>query len=396
MTIARDDQPSLEWLIAPVSAAEFFGGYWEKRPLVVPRGQRNYFEGLVSLAEIDRVLATMDRRYPDVALKNAARAVTADDYAAANGQLDIARVYQLFEEGSTVSLAYLDTVLPALTLFCRRMEQEFSCPFQTNAYLTPPGAQGARVHYDTHDVFVLQVAGSKQWRMFGTPIELPLPNQQFESGVHEPGPLSLEFELQPGDVACIPRGLTHEARSTDTISLHITAGVLRYTWADFLLQAVARASLQDAAFRKALPPGFARTGFDREQAREMFPRLLSGAGAAEHFDEVFDYFADRLLEACPPLLEGQMEQMARIHALEADSEVGAREGVVFRVESSGDVEAVHCYGRTIAFPAPAREAVRFALSQARFRVRDLPGRLDEASKLTIVRRLIREGLVRAL
>ena len=34
-----------------------------------------------------------------------------------------------------------------------------------NAYLTPPGSQGFAVHSDTHDVFVFQTAGSKQWEV---------------------------------------------------------------------------------------------------------------------------------------------------------------------------------------------------------------------------------------
>jgi ribosomal protein L16 Arg81 hydroxylase len=34
-------------------------------------------------------------------------------------------------------------------------------PAQTNIYLSPPNAQGFGTHFDSHDVFVLQVAGSK-------------------------------------------------------------------------------------------------------------------------------------------------------------------------------------------------------------------------------------------
>ncbi len=65
--------------------------------------------------------------------------------------------------------------------------------------------------------------------------------------MHELGAPTLEFELHAGDVAYIPRGIAHEARSTDTVSLHITAGILRYTWADFLFECVAAASLKDPA-----------------------------------------------------------------------------------------------------------------------------------------------------
>ncbi len=77
---------------------------------------------------------------------------------------------------------------------------------------------------------MLQVSGSKRWTLFGTPVESPLSGQEFSPEAHSLGETTLEFELQAGDVAYIPRGVAHEARSTDTVSLHITAGVLRYTW----------------------------------------------------------------------------------------------------------------------------------------------------------------------
>jgi ribosomal protein L16 Arg81 hydroxylase len=223
------------------------------------------------LDEIDRVITTLDLRYPTVTLKNADREITADDYTLREGSLDVARMYQLFAEGSTITLAFLDTVVPALASFCRSLESEFSFPFQTNAYLT---AKGAKHHYDTHDVFVLQVANSKQWTIYGTPVKLPLREQEFNPSVHERGAPTLDFELDAGDIAYVPRGVVHDARSGQHVSLHITTGILNYTWTDFLREVAADISLSDPAFRKALPPGFARESFDRQQGRETFSRLL--------------------------------------------------------------------------------------------------------------------------
>ncbi|MGH9342683.1 MAG: cupin domain-containing protein [Terriglobia bacterium] len=391
-----DLNPSLEWLLSPTPKQHFFETTWEKQPLVVNRNQPDYFGSLLSLDEVDRVLTTLDCQFPDVTLKNANREITARDYTVGGSALDVAKVYQLFAEGSTITLAFLDTVLPPLASFCRSLESEFSFPLQANIYLTPPGAQGAKPHYDTHDVFVLQITGSKKWTIYGTPVELPLPGQDFDSSIHEIGAPTLEFELEAGDVAYIPRGVAHDAHSTDTVSLHITAGVLRYTWADLLLELVASASLNDSAFRKSLPPGFARQDFDRAQARETLRTLLQRVPAGSNFDAVLDSFADEFISACPPLLRGQMAQMAALDHLTMDSVVGARPGVIFRLRADEKSVLVDCYGRRITFPPYAHEAVRFALATSRFRVRDLPGGLDDAGKLTLIRRLIREGLVLAL
>ncbi|MDE3154508.1 MAG: hypothetical protein KGN76_05360 [Acidobacteriota bacterium] len=387
---------TLDWLLAPVSSSLFFERYWERQPLVVTRQAPDHFSGLLSLDEIDRVITTLDRRYPDICLKDARRDLAAEDYTVDGEVLDVARLYQLFGEGATITLAFLDTVVPHLTAFCRGLERVFTCPLQANVYLTPPGAQGARPHYDTHDVFVLQVSGSKHWVVYGTPLELPLPAQDFDADVHELGEKTLEFELQAGDVAYIPRGVTHEARSTDETSLHITAGVLRYTWLDLLLELVAHTALHDPAFRRALPPGFAYLAFDRESARPTLDDLLGRVSASTGFDQVLDGFADEFLASSPPLLRGQMGQLAVLHRLTADSVVGVRPGAMTAMRRDGQALSVHCYGRRITFPQQAADAVRFALSRTRFVVRDLPGPLDQDGKLTLVKRLIREGLVLSL
>lgn len=387
---------SLEWLLAPVSKQEFLEKYFEKQTLVVRHKDKNYFRGLFSLDEVDRVLTTLDRRYPDIILKNAAKEITSADYTIDDDRLDVAKIFQLFQEGSTITLAFLDTVVPSLTGFCRNLENEFSCPFQTNIYMTPPGAQGAKSHYDTHDVFVLQVAGTKKWNIYGTPVELPLPGQDFDAEIHARGELTQEFTLEEGDVAYVPRGVMHDAHSTDTVSLHITTGMLRYTWTDLMLEALAGVALSDPAFRKALPPGFARQEFDRAKAREMMRELFRRAAESADFDAALGNFVEEFASSCPPLLRGQMAQMAGLARLTAESVAGARKGSLARLRDEGETLKVECYGRQITFPAPAREAVRYALSHARFVVREIPGGLDDESKVTLVKRLIREGLVVAL
>lgn len=389
-------RPSLEWLINPVSKETFFNQHWEKQPLVVRRGQPDYFAFLLSLDDVDHAITTLNLNYPNITLKNVDRNVRASDYTARNGALDVAAVYQLFHEGSTVVLAFLDTVIPSLTSVCRGLEKELCFPLQANAYLTPGRAQGAKYHYDTHDVFVLQIAGSKRWTMYGTPVELPLSSQDFDPKVHERGAPSMDFVLSPGDLAYIPRGVVHDARSSDDLSLHITLGVLSYRWVDLLLEFVAEASLKDPAFRKSLPPGFAREAFDREQGQKMFEDLFRRLATNVDCEPMLRGFAEQWISSCPPVLRGQMEQIALIEQIKIDSVLGARAGMVSRIEMEGASATIYGFGRKISFPAYAGEAIRFALEQSRFVVSMLPGELDERGKLVLVRRLVREGLLAVL
>ncbi len=88
-----------------------------------------------------------------------------------------------------------------------------------------------------------------------------------------------------------------------------------------------------------------------------------------------------------------MARLAALDKLEADSVVGTRPYLNARVETSAESVLVRCFGRRITFPREAASAVEFALGCDRFAVKDLPGRLDDAGKLTLVRCLIREGLL---
>jgi ribosomal protein L16 Arg81 hydroxylase len=90
-----------------------------------------------------------------------------------------------------------------------------------------------------------------------------------------PGPVSEEFDLRAGDTLYLPRGLVHEAISTDETSLHVTVGILSWTWFDFLLEAVERLASSDCQVRAALPPAFARSDCDRGAFGKAFAELAA-------------------------------------------------------------------------------------------------------------------------
>ena len=48
--------------------------------------------------------------------------------------------------------------------FSAGSRRAFLHPVQCNIYLTPPGAQDFPLHYDTHNILILQVQGEKLWR----------------------------------------------------------------------------------------------------------------------------------------------------------------------------------------------------------------------------------------
>jgi Cupin superfamily protein len=290
------------------------------------------------------------------------------------------RVLGEWERGATIVLQALHLSRPELGSFCRSLEGSLGHPAQVNAYYTPRSAQGLPVHHDTHDVFVLQVAGEKRWLVYEPAIELPLKTQKYSAELGEPGSPVHDLVLRPGDMLYLPRGWLHEALTSESDSLHLTVGVNVVTWLD--------------AFRAALDECGGEVGFrrsiDEGDADQLVEALLSRLGP----DDVRRRAVEKLARTRRPLRDGQLSQLRALEELDVDSELERRPTLVGVEERNGAV-LLAFDGKELVFPAHVADELRGVLElEELFTAAELPGSLDEDGRLVLVRRLVREGLLR--
>ena len=157
----------------------------------------------------------------------------------------------------------------------------------------------------------MQISGSKAWRIYGTAVATPFRGETFEVGRHEPGEVTQEFTLNPGDCLYLPRGIMHDAENAgEEPSLHITVGMITKTWADLLLESISELALSSPDFRRSLPAGYANRDFDREQAREHFAKLITQVSEQAGMDSAFDLLADNFLRGRRPNVSGVISASA--------------------------------------------------------------------------------------
>lgn len=310
----RWEEDALEFLIAPVSREDFLKTYFERGLLTCIRGAPDLYADLLSLEAIDRFIASADLREGMVDLTNHHRRLSRDDYVNSEGRVSRVAVTEEYLRGATIVLPHLHDSLPNLGEFCRALEEIFTCHIQTNVYLTPQphpdaktehGNQGFPPHYDNHDVFVMQVSGTKAWRIYGTPVDIPFRGERFELGKFEAGEPTQTFTLQAGDCLYLPRGVMHDAENVgEAPSLHITVGLITKTWADLLLESVSELALSEPEFRRSLPVGFAARDFDRTASLAQFDRLKALIAEKAKMDSAFDLLADNFVRARRPNVSG--------------------------------------------------------------------------------------------
>src|SRR5215468_9449132 len=147
-------------LLAPVTQQEFLSRHWEKSPLIVRREASDYYGDLLTLEDFDRHIAAAP-----TTLKSAEAKSKKNTRYTGNTTSLMNAIRSDMREGMTLVLDQLHQREPKLGLLVRVLEQEVGHRFQTNCYLTPPRGAGFTPHWDNHDVFVLQVLGSKNWRL---------------------------------------------------------------------------------------------------------------------------------------------------------------------------------------------------------------------------------------
>ena len=207
------------------------------------------------------------------------------------------KVLALYADGATLVLQGLHRIWPPLIDFARELGADLGQPLQINAYLTPPGNQGFATHYDTHDVFVLQVDGRKRWRIHEPVLADPLDRQAWGGRADEvsataSGEPAIDVVLEPGDALYLPRGWLHSAQAQGDSSLHLTVGIralTRYALVEELLGLAAEepAAAGHAAVRARRHrrrAGGARADRDRRGAARLARHRRPGRGrrAAAH------------------------------------------------------------------------------------------------------------------
>lgn len=383
-------------LISPIDTKDFFENFWERQPLIVNRDDPGFYRHLLSIEAIDSVLTSLNLRHPVIRLAQLEETPKAEDYTLRDGRIDVLAVSKFFSKGATIVLDQMQRRLPTLAALSGDMEAEFGGPFQTNIYLTPPNGGGFKVHYDTHDVFVLQISGSKEWEIYDSPIELPMPGQNHETAGVEPGSVTQRFTLNAGDMVYIPRGYYHKARASSDASLHITLGAMLRTWSELIIEAVSELSLRDVAFRRSLPTGFGTGQFDHPATEETFQNLVAKLSAEASFLKTADSLQSDFLQSRDSRLSGQLLQIVALQNLSPDSVVIARDGRIQILEEDEERIVIKHLNTTVEFPSHVGASLKCLLSGNALRVVDIEGNLDTPGKLTLARRLIEEGLLMAL
>ena len=263
---------TFDGLVRPLTTQEFLDTRYRCKRPVLFRARSPRFASLCTWDELNAMLSSSAcqsrMRLVHDGRPVAARLWTTPSFgfgwrgrSADTRQLDGGRLTALLRKGATVILNGIDGFHPPVRPVADAIEAALGGYAGINLYASWMPTRGFSTHWDDHDVFVLQVAGRKRWRLYGETRRSPMFRDAEPAA--EPREQVWSEVIEAGDVLYVPRGWWHDARAEDGGaeggdgadgggSLHLTCSVLPFTGLEFMAWLSGRLARHET-FRRDLP-----------------------------------------------------------------------------------------------------------------------------------------------
>jgi ribosomal protein L16 Arg81 hydroxylase len=383
-------------LIYPIEFEDFKNNYWEKEVLVIQRGNPEYYESLFSIDDVDVLLDLHRPKGKSIRIVKNQEPLNASKYENADGSLNLNQIYAGYADGYTVVVNEIDRFWKPLKSLCQNTSSFLNHSTVANMYLTPANEKALLPHYDTHDVYVVQVHGKKHWKIYDADYQTPLVNSFQPVFQREQLKNVREITLHAGDLMYIPRGVPHEADTSDESSLHLTLGVYPTQWVDLLMKSVYHLAHSKLELRQSLPLGFRRNMSASEFIQEVesqMTALLQEALVQSNAQGALQLISEDFRMAQQPKGDGHFRHLDNLHEIDESTFLKKRENMSCSVQGIGSAVRIIFPGNVIKGPMQIAPAFQFITEQEGvFKISDIP-MLDSQNKIMLAKRLIRGGLL---
>ncbi|HEV2990109.1 MAG TPA: cupin domain-containing protein [Candidatus Angelobacter sp.] len=394
--MASSPELSLAHLVAPQSVSHFFEHSWEKDSCL---GQisEEYAERLMQPRDVETLSYSLSACARDwLRLIKDGRELPESLYSTGEALVDIAKVNHAYHSGYTIQLSKVHKRWLPVSSMCRHLEQELlangielSDRIGAHIYMTPPSAQGLGTHFDTQDVFILQLAGEKRWKVWEWTDRYPIERSPKPPTLEELPPLKFDLTLKKGDVLYIPRGVFHEACTTDQFSLHLSLSIYPATWMDMLQLALRESSLA----RAPITQGITFTGEKIAGMQTAIRNLLNQLEQPDSLQRAINGLRGRSLQRLDPLPVGALETEPRKTEISINTRLG-RTTAPFVLCQENETPSLKWRDGVLKGNAANMAAFQQIASSIEFDVSDIPLK-SEAARLALARELVAAGLFSA-
>jgi ribosomal protein L16 Arg81 hydroxylase len=272
-----------------ISARDFRARHFEQAPLLCRAALR---ERPLAWSDLDELLQRIEPQPPAVQLFNrgpiAQDAYTEEvvELGLRRHRLSKMRFYGQLQSGATLVINRFENHAAAARRLCAEVARFVGLQTTSNAYLSFGGRGTFGKHWDTHDVFAIQLIGRKRWQIFAPTLPLPLSHQTSNGAQPASAEPLLDCTLEAGDMLYLPRGWWHQTIPLEEGSLHVSVGAYAPTLYDYLMWVGARMLPQQESARRAFDASYTHGDALEQLTRQLASAALDPRQQAQFQEEL--------------------------------------------------------------------------------------------------------------
>ncbi len=387
-------------LIQPIGIEDFGTNYWGKQVLHIQRDNPDFFSSLFSIEDLDKVLGYNRPQGSSLKVVKNNQPMNPTVYENQDGSLNLNQLYTAYADGYSILVNGIQNYWNPVKSLMENIRQQISHNVSANLYLTPENEKAFSPHYDSHDVFAIQISGEKHWILYDdTHFKTPLLNSYQPTFQREQLTGTREITMLAGDILYMPRGVPHEAYTTDKSSMHITIGVQSTQWIDFITKSLLNLSYKHVELRKALPVGFLNSDNENllsTDAELDFVNILQQVFQKDNIAGSLNILGEEFRTKEQPKPDGHFSSLDELNHIHLSSQLSKREGLISKVTNSASGARILFQGNIIKGPSQIVSTLAFVSEQEGiFSVKDIPF-LNNENKLKLAKRLVRGGLLKVI
>ncbi|QOT81057.1 JmjC domain-containing protein [Cupriavidus basilensis] len=134
-------------------------------------------------------------------------------------------IHKTMRDGCAVIIDRCEAFLPGVRSLVSEISSTLCCQAWANLYVSPKGPSGFGCHFDDHDIFAIQIHGSKRWSIHPPTYHAPNRGDKSFHLTSPKGKPLREHVLSAGDGLYLPFGYWHDVETVTEISMHVTIGL---------------------------------------------------------------------------------------------------------------------------------------------------------------------------
>lgn len=224
-------------LIAPVSLSTFFESYWDKKHIYIKKEDGKNLHQLFSYERLSEIVNTQiyNLRPHDLRITTAGNILDTEEFTEVSShyvsavtqpreKISISKLNEYLQNGASVVISEIHETDKVLQQFAHQLKGDFGVPVSVTVVHSSKANETFKPHYDTTDLFILQIDGQKLWKLGGYTAH----PTKFRDETNYTETIDTDAEdviLSPGDVLYIPSGAWHDTASVTDTSLSLSISV---------------------------------------------------------------------------------------------------------------------------------------------------------------------------